>query len=55
MIALLTSVVFMMMAYRDSMLPPLDKNYTLEVNASQPSALDSACNKQINCVPELKQ
>ena len=54
MIALLTSVVFMMMAYRDTMLPPVDKNYTLEVKADQPIQLDSACGKQINCIQESK-
>lgn len=54
MIALLTSVVFMMMAYRDSMLPPVDKNYTLEIQADRPVQLEFACGKQINCIQEPK-
>ena len=49
MIAVLTSVVFMMMAYRDSIMPKLDKNYTIEVPANQTTPFDSACGKQINC------
>ena len=50
-IAVLTSVVFMMMAYRDSMMPSMDKNYTIELPAG---TLESACGRQINCIPESK-
>lgn len=54
MIALLTSVVFMMMAYQDSMMPPMDKNYTIEVPANQTTPFESACGQQLNCIPEPK-
>lgn len=50
MIAVLTSVVFMMIAYQESMLPPVEKNYTLELQQNQSTKLDSMCGKQINCV-----
>jgi len=50
MIAVLTSVVFMMMAYRDTMMPKMDKNYTVEIPAGQTTPLESACGKQLNCI-----
>ena len=54
MIALLTSVVFIMMAYRDTMLPPVDKNYTLEIRPNQQFDLDVTCGKELNCTQGLK-
>jgi hypothetical protein len=54
MIALLTSVVFIMMAYRDTMLPPVDKNYTLEIQPDQQFDLDVTCGKELNCTQGLK-
>ena len=55
MIAVLTSVVFFMMAYRDIMLPPVEKNYTLEIQPDQQFNLDVTCGKALNCVQGLKQ
>ena len=55
MIALLTSVVFFMMAYRDTMLPPVDKNYTLEIHPTQQFNLNVTCGKELNCIQGLKQ
>jgi hypothetical protein len=54
MIALLTSMVFIMMAYRDTMLPPVEKNYTLEIQPDQQFNLDIACGKELNCIQGLK-
>ena len=50
MIAVLTSVVFMMMAYRDTMFSATEKNYTIEIPSNQTITLESACGKQINCI-----
>ena len=55
MIALLTSVMFVMMAYQDSMMPSLNKNYTLEIQPNQHFNLDVTCGKELNCIQGFKQ
>ena len=49
-IAVLASVVFMMVAYQDAVLPKVDKTYTVELPPKQTITLESACGKQINCI-----
>lgn len=55
MIALLTAVMFTIFAYQDSMMPPKNKNYTLETQPGQQFNLNVTCGKELNCIQGSKK